>query len=137
METGLKLTKISVEEMLLRKEQAYNPKVWKQAIQRYSEYPKCQFYLIEPEKNYSYTRFFVSYVCQGIYFFSDFSAFSACLSNNGFCEVSIDEEGNVYKYLFTGANGKTGYAENTRENRAQFRRMNSAIEKGFMVCNSL
>jgi len=123
METTLKLTPISVDEMLVRPEQEYNPRIWKERVTDYTKYAKCQFYVIESDgKIYSYARFYVSYVYGGenLYFFSDFSAFSSSLTNNGFCKVMIDETGLVHKFLFTDPNGKEGYARNCKENRQMF-----------------
>jgi len=105
MKTNLKVTKISTEDMLNHSDQEYNPKVWKESITRYMGYTKCQFYFIAPDGIYSYTRFFVSYIADGIYFFSNFSAYSGSLTNNGFCKVHIDENGEVYKFMFYDHDG--------------------------------
>ena len=124
MKTNLKVTKITVEEMLLRPEKAYNPSIWEKRVKDYAAYPKCQFYVIEKDgtKNYDYARFFCSYIADGLYFFSDFSAFSSGISNNGFCKVSILENGDVIKTLFKDSTGKEGYAENCPKNRDSFRK---------------
>lgn len=117
MKTSLVIAPISVEEMLNRPEQEYNPQIWKEKVKRFSTYDKCQFYVIEPDEHYSYARFYASYVGDGIYFFSEFNAFHSCLSNNGFCKVQVLPNGEVHKFLFSDSTGKEGYAENCKANR--------------------
>ena len=135
MVTDLKLTKISVEDLLNHPDKEYNITEWENKINRIKFYPKCQFYFIAPNEVYSYTRFFVSYVAEGIYFFSNFDAYSSILSNNGFCKVSIDENGQVWKYLFLDKNGKEGYAQNCSINRKMFK--NNLAPRGIMVSNDI
>ena len=132
MEANLKLTKLTVQEMLDRPEQAYNPSIWKAWVLRYAKCKQIQFYVVEKSKEsgYDYARFFCSYIASGIYLFNQFSAFSACLSNAGFCKVQIDENGNVNKFLFKDSSGKEGYAENCKANRESFKQLTSL---GIMV----
>lgn len=133
--TGLQVTKISVGEMLNREEKSYNSQVWKGRVTDMTKYDKLQFYVIEADgKVYRYARFFASYVADGIYFFTDWSAYSAGLTNAGFCKVYIEPDGTVLKDLFK-AGDKEGYAENNRTNRQIFRDRLTPI--GVMVSNSI
>jgi len=130
----LKVSPISVADMLQRKEKEYNASIWEAKVQSMSRYDKCQFYVKEPGEGYDYARFYVTYVAEGIYFFSNFSAFSSSISNNGFCRVTIYKEGNVFKSLFTNASGKTGYAENSKGNRESFKNL---TRLGIMVSSHI
>jgi hypothetical protein len=132
--TNLILTRIPVPEMLLRPEQAYNPSIWKERVNSLAKYDRCQFYVIEPGDGFSYARFFASYVADGIYFFTNWSAFSSGLTNNGFCIVTINEAGEVFKQLFRDGD-REGYAENTKQNRALFRARFAV--SNLMVSNSI
>lgn len=135
IETGLFLTPISVEQLLEREEQEYNPQIWKEAVQRSAALEKIKFYVIEPDAVYSYARFFRSYIADGIHFFGPFSAFSSCLTNNGFCKVCINPEGQVLKVLFRSNSGKVGLASNDNFNRQLFRR--NLTPNGVMVSSSI
>lgn len=141
MQTKLRLTKISVQDMLARPEQEYNPTIWKDRVLNLPRnYKDCQFYVIEPDKEsgYSYARFYVSYLyeAENLHFFREFDAFHSCLSNNGFCKVNIDENGFVHKFLFVDfATGKEGYAENTKENRKKIGL--HVTPNGYMISNDI
>lgn len=136
MKTNLKVSKITVDEMLNRSERDYNPQVWRERINSMTKYDKLQFYVIEAdEKVYKYARFFASYVADGIYFFSDWSAYSSGISNNGFCKVYIDENNDVHKMLFRVRDNEEVYAANNKQNRQIFRE--KLTPYGVMVCNSL
>lgn len=130
-----KIKAITLSDMLNRQEQSYNPATWKERVERMTNYDKLQFYVIEADDVFSYARFFASYVADGIYFFNKFSAFSSSITNNGFCKVTIDNEGNVYKHLFKDATGKEGYAENCKSNRLSFAKDLTPI--GVMVSNCI
>lgn len=137
MKTSIKLKPISIDEMLNNKEDSsYNVSTWKNSVNRYAKYDKCQFYTVPKEPGvFDYNRFYVSYVAEGIYFFKEWRAFSSSLTSNGFCKVVIDFEGNVEKYLFKDINGKEGYAENCEANRKMFR--NSLTPNNIMVSNCI
>jgi len=137
MKTNLKLQTITVKEMLNRSESGYNPQIWKERINSMTKYAKLQFYVIEAdEKVWKYARFFASYVADGIYFFSDWSAYSSGISNNGFCKVFIDVDNVVNKIMFNvDSNGEGLYAKNCKENRQIFR--TKLAPYGVMVSNSL
>ena len=129
---GLILKKVTLDEMLAHPDKEYNPSVW---LEKMSNYPKCQFYLIPPDDIYSYTRFYVSYIADGIYFFSNFSAYSGTLTNNGFCKVYIAQDGQVWKHLFRNDKGEEGYADNVEHNRKCFREL--LTPRGIMVSNCI
>jgi hypothetical protein len=117
-ETNLVVTKISIEEMLQRPEQDYNPKTWKDSIMRRAVLKDIQFYVIEKCSVWQYARFYTTYRTQdGLFLFNDFSAYSACITSNGFCKVFIADDGRVSKEMFEYPAGKFGYAENTPANR--------------------
>lgn len=120
--TNIKLTAVSIEEMLNDKDNAsYNPSTWKESVMRYAKYPKCQFYIVPKDEHFSYDRFYVSYVADGIYFFSGWSAFSASLTSNPFCKAFIID-GFVYKQLFKFSDGTEGGIGKTKEGREFIRK---------------
>lgn len=129
-ETKIFVTEISVEDMLVREEKAYNPSIWKDRVLGYEKYEKLQFYVCEKGNGCDYTRFFVSYIINGIYFFSEFSAFSASLTNAPFCMVHI-LQGQIYRKLFKFPDGEFGYAANNKESREFFKK--SLTPMGIMV----
>lgn len=135
METNLFVTRISVEEMLNRSEKSYNPKEWERKVNSYALLPKAQFYVAEKNDAYQYARFYISYIFNGIYFFSEFHGFMSSLSSNGFCKVQISSDGEVYKSLFASKDGKEVYAENCEANRELFRKHLTPL--GVMVSNCL
>lgn len=136
METKLVVKKITVEQMLDRPEKAYNPKTWKESIERVTKYKDHQFYVMDPDGVFSYAMFYHSYVApSGLYLFNDFSAYSSCLTSNGFCIVCIDEEGKVHRNLFKNLEDVAGYAENTPANRKMIIEKISSV--GVMVSNSI
>jgi hypothetical protein len=123
MNANLKVTKITVEEMLNRPEQDYNPAIWKKQVLNYAASKDIQFYVTEKGNGYDYARFWASYrTSDGLYFFNTFSAFSGSLTNNGFCRVIIREDGTVEKFLFKNDKGQEGYADNCPANRKLFTR---------------
>ncbi len=133
--TNIKLTAVSSEEMLNNKiDNQYNPSVWTEKVKRYLTYDKCQFYLVPKDEHFSYNRFYVSYIADGIYFFSQWSAFSSGISSNGFCLVNIIN-GEVFKTLFKDSSGKEGYAENCKTTRLSFAKYNTP--RGEMVSNCI
>jgi len=115
----MKLSLLSVDEMLNRPEKGFNPQIWKERINRLKDFEKIQFYVIESDKVYSYARFYASYIINGLYLFNEVG-YSCSLTNNGFCKVQIDEQGNLYKDLFV-IGDKTGYAENCETNKNLFK----------------
>lgn len=136
IQTSLVVQKISVEDLLKHEDQEYNPAIWKTQVERYATFPKIQFYIIPKDgKIFSYNRFYASYVADGIYFFNRFSPFCASITNNGFCKVHIAEDGTVSKSEFSDGKGKTGYAANTKENRAMFRK--DLTTRDIMVSNCI
>lgn len=135
MKTILKVSKISKEDMLNHIDQGYNPSVWDEKIKSYLKYRNVQFYTREKSDGYNYMRFYVSYIVDGLYIFKQFNAYHSVLSGRGFCKVTIDEDGNVDKFLFTDSNGNEGYAENCNENRKMF--ADSLTPRGIMVSNCI
>lgn len=135
MKTDLRVKKISIDEMLERSEKAYNPSIWNRKVKEYATLEKIQFYVIEPDRVYSYARFYTSYILDGIYFFSEWNGFSVSLTNNGFCKVRIDEEGYVIKTLFKDGEGNEGYAENDNRTRKLFSQQLTPY--GIMVSTSI
>ena len=134
MNANLKVTKITVEEMLNRPEQDYNPAVWKKQVLNYAKSEKIQFYVTEKGKGsgYEYSRFWASYITSdGVYLFNSFSAFSGSLTNHGFCRAIIREDGVVEKFLFKNDKGEEGYAENCPANRKLF------MKSGILVSTSI
>ena len=130
MDANLKVTKITVEEMLARPEQSYNPPIWESKVLRYAESKDIQFYVTEKGNGYAYARFWCTYrTREGLYFFNTFTAFSASLTNHGFCKVFIGEDGVVEKFLFNNVKGEEGYAENCPANRKIFMKL------GILVSN--
>jgi len=106
--TNIKLISRSIDETLNDKNNSgYNPSTWKESVMRYAKYPKCQFYIEPKDELFSYDRFYVSYVADGIYFFKDWSAFSASITSNPFCKAYIIN-GVVYKELFKFDDGTEG-----------------------------
>jgi hypothetical protein len=133
----LQVTRLTFEQMLAREEdKAYNPAIWDKRVKDYMQHAKAQFYVIEAGSVYKYPRFYVSYIYEkeNIHFFKKFDAFSSSLTNNGFCCIEVDEDGNVCKRLFRGPGGKEGYAVNNRTNRKMFSRL---TELGIMVSNDM
>jgi hypothetical protein len=132
MDANLKVTPITVEEMLARPEQDYNASIWKRRVLDYAGMKNIQFYVTEKGNGYDYTRFWASYwTNDGLFLFSSFSAFSACLHNGGFCKVIIRPDGVVEKFMFKNAAGKEGYADNCAANRNQWH------NTGLMVSTSI
>ena len=118
---NLRVLRISVEEMLVHPAREYNPSVWEHAVRRLAQQKDCQFYIADRGNVYQYDRFYATYrTDEGLYFFNEFSAYSGCLTNNGFCKVHIDENGIVWKSFFYDAKGNEGRAANTPENRKKF-----------------
>jgi hypothetical protein len=135
METNLKVTKVSLDEMMTRPEKEYNPAIWEAKVKRMFTYPKIQFYVIEKDNVFQYARFYASYIADGIYFFSEWNAFMASLTDRGFCAVNIKEDGTVVKTLFRDASGKEGYVSNDKHNRDLFRK--NLTPRNIMVTNCL
>ncbi len=120
--TNIKLKTVSLEEMLNDKENAsYNPSTWKEKVMSYAKYPKCQFYIVPKDECFSYDRFYVSYVADGIYFFSRWSAFSSSITSNPFCKAYIID-GILYKELFKFSDGTEGGIGKTKEGRNYIRK---------------
>lgn len=131
--TSIKLTNVSIEEMLNDKENSsYNPSTWIQAVKSYAKYEKCQFYIQPKDECFTYNRFYVSYVADGIYFFSRWSAFSASLSNNGFVRAIISD-GVVYANGF-GEDGSKSIVNN-KDGRNYIRK--TLTPYGIMVSNCI
>ena len=122
MKTNLTVIKISSDEMIDSIDGSYNISIWNKRVNDYLKFKNVQFYYADKVAGvYDYKRFFVSYITpENLFFFNEFNAFSASLTNNGFCKVSIDENGDVHTELFKSAAGKEGYAENCKENRRLF-----------------
>jgi hypothetical protein len=132
MNANLKVTKITVEEMLARPEQDYNPQIWKRRVLDYAGSKDIQFYVTEKGNGYEYSRFWASYITSdGVYLFNSFSAFSGSLTNNGFCRAIIREDGVVEKFLFKNDKGQEGYADNCPANRELF------MKSGILVSTSI
>ncbi len=124
--TNIKLKAVSIEEMLADADNAsYNPSAWKDRVNDYAKYPKCQFYIQPKDEQFSYDRFYVSYIADGIYFFSRWSAFSASLTSNPFCKAYIID-GIVFKELFKFSDGTEGCIGKTKEGRQYIRKQVTA-----------
>lgn len=131
--TSIKLTNVSIEEMLNDKENsAYNVSTWVQAVKSYAKFEKCQFYIQPKDECFTYNRFYVSYVADGIYFFSRWNAFSAGLSSNGFVRAIL-LNGSVYRNGF-GEDGSKSIVNN-KEGRNWIRKNLSSV--GIMVSNCI
>ncbi len=120
MKLVLTVTKMTIEQMLDNEAKSYNERIWKEKVNGYAKYPKCQFYTIPADgKIYSYDRFFVTYqIPEGIILFSDFG-YSSSITNNNFCAVFIRENG-LYFNIYTSeiiVNEKSGRIENSKEGR--------------------
>src|ERR1035437_5624817 len=80
--TNIKLTAVSSEEMLNNNsDNQYNPRVWTESVKRFLKYEKCQFYFVPKDEHFSYNRFYVSYIADGLYFFSQWNAFFSSLTS--------------------------------------------------------
>lgn len=133
--TNIKLNAVSIAQMLNDSDNAsYNPSVWAENVNRYAKYPKCQFYIQPKDECCSYDRFYVSYVADGIYFFSKWSGFSAGLTSNPFCKAFIID-GIVYKEYFKFSDGTEGGIAKTREGREFIRKQVTA--KNIMVSSCI
>ena len=89
IKTNIFVKEVSVEDMLNDKDAAsYNPSIWKNKVNQYSKYEKCQFYKAEKSKGFEYERFFVSYISDGIYFFNSFG-YGYSMTSAGFKIVLI------------------------------------------------
>lgn len=125
--TNIKLTAISIEDILNDvKNASYNPSVWKEKVKRFSKYPKCQFYITPKDEHFSYDRFYVCYVADGIYFFSEWSAFSSSLTSYPFVKAYIID-GVVYKQLFKFSDGSEGGISKCNKGREFIRKNVSAL----------
>ncbi len=132
--TNIKLTAVSIEDMLNDQiNNQYNPSTWIESVKRFSKYEKCQFYLVPKDEHFSYNRFFVSYIADGLYFFSQWSAFSSSITSNGFVKAFI-RDGVLYKQLFMFSNGE-GRMKNEKEGRQWMRKNLTPV--GIMVSNCI
>jgi len=84
----IKVQPLSIEEMLNHKSSEYNPTEWVKSVKRYMDLG-ANFYESKPDEIYDYTRFFITYKIDGLYFFSKFSDYSGSLTNNGFVRAFI------------------------------------------------
>lgn len=131
--TQIKLTPVSIETMLNDKENSsYNVSVWNEKVNSYSKYAKCQFYLVPKDECFTYDRFYVSYVADGIYFFSKWSAFSSCISSNTFKKAFVID-GQLFSMGF-GLDRTKGIV-NTKEGRAWIRKELTSLN--IMVSNCI
>ena len=101
----LKVTELTLEEMLSHPSQEYNPSTWKNDVMQMSKKYNARFYQAPADHIFSYPRFFTKYsIPEGLNFFSPYNPFSSSLTSNGFTRIFIDEEGNVFSTGF----GETG-----------------------------
>lgn len=132
--TGIKVTPVSVETMLNDKENAaYNPAIWKESVNRYAKYQNVQFYISPKNDAYAYDRFFVSYtIPEGLNFLSQWNAFSAGLTSNGFKRAFINN-GEIFTNGF-GEDGKQ-CVTNSKEGRKWMK--DNLCKYGVLVTNCL
>lgn len=128
------LIPMSVEDMLKDSMRDYNPQEYEKSINRFCKYEEIQFYKKPSGQGYGYDRFFVTYVADGIRFFSSFNAYSSSITSNGFCKISILSNFNVLRTLFTDSYGKVGRISNDERNR-NYLRMLTTTNKSVYFSN--
>lgn len=129
--TKIKLETLTTEQMLNHENKEYNPRVWANEVNRYAELG-ATFYMAKKDEVWGYDRFFVSYKIDGLFLFKSFSAYSPCLTNNGFTRVLI-KDGEVFTIGF-GEN-KDKRVANHKEGR-KWLALN-LCQFGVMVSNDL
>ena len=99
----IKLKELTIEQMLDRPEQSYNPTEWKRWIDRLQETTKdLKFYVAEKDEIYGYSRFYITHkLPEGLLVFKESNAYISSLNNNGWCKVFI-EDGEVFYDGFLG-----------------------------------
>jgi hypothetical protein len=111
---------LSVDELSIdqirSENREYNAKEWDKTIDRFSKYPNVKFYVARPQRGYDYSRYYATYETpEGINFLGEVS-YSSCLSNTGFCVISI-MTGTMYRILLSNTSGAIGYCANDKSNR--------------------
>ncbi len=111
--TVQKITEAEIRQM----GREYNAFAWDKIIDRKAKLG-ADFYLAKADgKAYTYDRYFSVYkIEEGIIFFNQVS-YSAGLSNRGFCQIIINDNGKVSRVLLKDANGNEGRCENDIPNR--------------------
>lgn len=112
----LKLETLTADQ-IRNENREYNPTEWDNIINRYLKYKNLTFYVARPQRGYSYNRYYAVYeIPEGIILLGSVS-YSSCLSNNGFCRVTIGPDGTLRKFFLKDQTGKEGYCVNDKANR--------------------
>ena len=112
----MKLTAITVDQMLNNEAKEYNVTEWTKKVNRFATFPNCQFYIVPKDEVFSYDRFYVTYkIPEGINLLASFG-YSSSLTNNSVCIVFIREDGSV-ETSEVNAGGKWGRVANHKEGR--------------------
>lgn len=124
-----KITETQIREM----GRGYNPKEWDKIIDRFMTYGSTEFYLAHKQRGYDYDRYYAVYTTpEGLRLLNGVS-YSSCLHNGGFCRITIQPNGEVYRTLFIGDNGEMGYAKNDAVNRKMMAK--NSQEYGYIFAN--
>ena len=95
----------------------YNASDWNARISRMLSYGPIKFYLSPKDTTFEYNRFFAVYNAEEINFFNELSPYSSRITSNGFCRITLNDKGEVFRHLLKDSNGNVGRCANDKPNR--------------------
>jgi hypothetical protein len=97
---GQMATRMTIEQMRNDEAREYNQSVWNESIDRLLKYSDVEFFKVDADECFSYSRFYVVYTLEtGLRLLNDFS-YSSAITSGGFYNAYV-LEGNIVDGKFT------------------------------------